>query len=227
MSRRPCPGCFPRFQENQLAHMESGGCMEIKDEYCEYVSECAVQDAEAAVEMTDIHPATPEPDEASRVPSPSSEANEKECCICYENIGQVNNCVTPCGHEFCFRCLAMAMNKNNSCPCCRAKLIDIPDDDEDEEITEYDEDEDEDEEEDDEDVQEAPVEDLVNRLEKNGITMTDVVSLLLDRYSKTDPKYTNEYISKMVEKFDNIQTETDNEYSEQLLFAKEDLRATG
>ena len=223
MSRRPCPGCFPRFQENQMAHMESGGCMEIKDDdYCEFVST-----AEAAVEMTDIHTTTSEPDQAVRVPSISTEGSGKECCICFEEIGQINNCVTPCGHEFCFRCLATAMNRNNSCPCCRAKLVDIPDDEEDEEITDYDEDEaDDNEEDEDEEDEEAPVEEVVARLEKNGITMLDVVSLLLDRYSKADPKYTNEYISKMVDKFDRIQTDTDNEYSEQALFAKEDLRAT-
>jgi hypothetical protein len=34
-----------------------------------------------------------------------------------------NNCITPCGHTFCFQCLAKALEKNNTCPCCRAVLM--------------------------------------------------------------------------------------------------------
>jgi hypothetical protein len=32
-------------------------------------------------------------------------AESVECCICYEIIGEKNNCVTECGPKFCFKCL--------------------------------------------------------------------------------------------------------------------------
>jgi len=47
-----------------------------------------------------------------------------ECCICMDTINNTtNNCITPCGHKFCFQCLAKALEKNNTCPCCRAVLM--------------------------------------------------------------------------------------------------------
>lgn len=51
------------------------------------------------------------------------------CPICFENIGSINNCITPCGHTFCLICMLKCIKKNNSCPCCRAIIIeDTPDD---------------------------------------------------------------------------------------------------
>ena len=47
-----------------------------------------------------------------------------ECPICYEIIGEKNNCNTPCGHSFCFSCITKALYKNNTCPCCRENLVD-------------------------------------------------------------------------------------------------------
>jgi hypothetical protein len=149
---------------------------------------------------------------------------EKECCICYELIGQTNNCVTGCGHAFCFKCLALAMAHKNACPCCRAKLIDVPDEDEDEEADrDYEEDDEEDEEEDDID-EEGHVEDIVDRLEKEGLTMTDVVSMLLNRYSKRDAKYTDDHIGHINQRFDELAAEVDMEHIEQQQFAAEDRR---
>ena len=63
-----------------------------------------------------------------------------DCCICMETINSaVNNCITPCGHTFCFQCLAKALAQNNTCPCCRAVLMEQPenedDDDADDEWT--------------------------------------------------------------------------------------------
>jgi hypothetical protein len=46
-----------------------------------------------------------------------------DCCICYETIGDKNNCVTPCGHKFCFVCLTKSLTTNNTCPCCREVLV--------------------------------------------------------------------------------------------------------
>jgi len=147
---------------------------------------------------------------------------EKECCICYEEIGQTNNCVTGCGHAFCFKCLALAMAHKNSCPCCRAKLIDVPDEDDDDEADEdYEESVDEGEDDIDD---EGHVEDIVDRLEKEGLTMIDVVSMLLNRYSKRDAKYTDEHIGHINHRFDQLAAEVDMEFIEQQRFAAEDNR---
>lgn len=148
---------------------------------------------------------------------------DNECCICYEEIGQTNNCVTGCGHAFCFKCLALAMARKNSCPCCRAKLIDVPDEeDEDDEADGDYEDDDEDEDESDQIDDEGHVEDIVDRLEKEGLTMIDVVSMLLNRYSKRDDKYTNEHIGHINRRFDQLAAEVDMEFIEQQQFAAED-----
>jgi hypothetical protein len=45
-----------------------------------------------------------------------------ECAICFDEIGPSNNCVTPCGHKFCFKCIVKSTKQNNSCPCCRGPL---------------------------------------------------------------------------------------------------------
>lgn len=56
-----------------------------------------------------------------------------ECAICFEEIGSSNNCVTPCGHKFCFNCIVKSTKQNNTCPCCRGPLCEpSPDEDEDE-----------------------------------------------------------------------------------------------
>jgi len=50
-----------------------------------------------------------------------------------------NNCVTPCGHSFCFQCLAKALEQNNTCPYCRTVLMEEPEEEEEED--DYDDDE--------------------------------------------------------------------------------------
>jgi hypothetical protein len=56
-----------------------------------------------------------------------------ECPICMDPVNTtINSCITPCGHAFCFKCLALALAENNTCPCCRAELMvqpDVEDDD--------------------------------------------------------------------------------------------------
>ncbi len=155
---------------------------------------------------------------------------DQECCICFEIIGIKNNCVTECGHSFCFKCLAMAMSRKNACPCCRAPLVDVPEEEEEGE-DEGDEDEDDDEEdedegdEDDEHDNMGDVEDVVRSLEMKGVTMMDVVSMLLNRYSKKDEKYTAEYIDKLNATFDETEYDVYNEHNERQMFAAEDVRA--
>ena len=61
----------------------------------------------------------------------SAQREPVECCICMDAINfATNNCVTPCGHTFCFQCLAKALEQNNTCPCCRSVLMAEPEDDE-------------------------------------------------------------------------------------------------
>lgn len=50
----------------------------------------------------------------------STNNTTKECCICYEMIDSTkNNCITPCGHSFCFICIVKSIQVRNTCPCCR------------------------------------------------------------------------------------------------------------
>ena len=123
-----------------------------------------------------------------------------ECCICFEVIGEKNNCVTPCGHKFCFVCLTKALSINNTCPCCRQVLVEVEDDDEvqeseyDSEYSDEDEYSDEGENSDDEDddftfhdMSELSLEDFNDNAElvyekmmKNGITTKEVMQMLLE-----------------------------------------------
>jgi Ring finger domain len=82
----------------------------------------------------------------------SSQRESIECCICMDAINfATNNCITPCGHTFCFQCLAKALEKNNTCPCCRAVLME-EEDKEDDDATIWSEFSDDDDEDDDEEV---------------------------------------------------------------------------
>lgn len=111
-----------------------------------------------------------------------------ECPICYEVIGEKNCCVTECGHRFCFKCVTKALSVNNSCPCCRAQLLEEEEDDE----SEYEEDDDSDvdqsdDEEDESDIdEERRVAQLLTIQEFNG--NIDVIHdrLLAQNYSSKD-----------------------------------------
>lgn len=124
-----------------------------------------------------------------------------ECCICYETIGDKNNCVTPCGHKFCFVCLTKALTTNNTCPCCRQVLIEAPEDDESEyesdDVSEAESDA-ESEDSDDEngvppedmiDIQEVSLEEISDSAEvmyekmiQGGVTKTEIIRFLFSYY---------------------------------------------
>lgn len=221
-----CPGCFPRFQDNQMAHMDKGGCL-----YCEEVED-SILDSSSVHNLSIDEPQLITCSEAIKVEPIYEEAKraedmENECCICYEIIGTKNNCVTQCGHKFCFKCIVMAMSRNNGCPCCRAPLTDEkPEDDADDDESEYEEDDD-DEDEDEDEYEEIPGADaeiIALRLEAEGFTMLDMVSLLLNRFSKTNARHTEDFIANVYVKFDEIQILADKESEEQTMFAAEDLR---
>jgi ATP-dependent helicase YprA (DUF1998 family) len=124
------------------------------------------------------------------------------------------------------------LQTNNSCPCCRETLQEkrqIFEDDDDDETESDDSDESDHDEDSDEEEREpdgSSIEILTERIEENGYTILDVVSILFDRYSKIDKKYTSRYCKFITDDFDRIEEELDvecfNEYEERKLMKAED-----
>jgi hypothetical protein len=195
--------------------MDPGGCMYVEDlEDISMISEASTHNIDSMVELIETKQVDPL-------------SLEEECCICYENIGTKNNCVTECGHKFCFKCLAMSMTRSNACPCCRQPLMDEPDADDDEEESEYDEEEDDasDVSEEEEDAL-VSIELIAERLEKNGFTMLDMVAMFMGANVGTlSEKYSPLNMDELYAKCDNIVDEARQEAEEMSLFAQEDVRA--
>jgi hypothetical protein len=168
-------------------------------------------------------------DKLSTLSPPTEE--EAECPICMDPIGlTVNIGITKCGHKFCFGCILKAYNRQNACPCCRAKLIDDVDYDnmygddgdryegefEDEEITDNDDDDDDDDETDDDSNSNTTDEDNHNYINnciaygKNGfIERVEVKFLergytLLDALMLHNESYSNQNPKYTVEYFDKL-----------------------
>lgn len=117
-------------------------------------------------------------------------AEVTECVICYESIGSKNCCITECGHQFCFKCIATSMQcyNNNSCPYCRASLVEMPEgDDESDGDDEEDSEDDESDEEEEEEVDEATPEEIAAALQEKGFTMVDLITCITGRCSKSRP----------------------------------------
>lgn len=163
--------------------------------------------------------------------------NVTECPICLCVVTSLNNnCTTPCGHVFCFSCLAKAMSKNTRCPCCRQELIeknnneeeDIENSDEDEEEDDEDEDEYDD---DDDDVSEfsadpkkfCSLEVIMQRFLQEGCTLTDAIMIATGRYSRENEKYNREYLNNLNERFYTTLEELDDETYETNLMIDEDV----
>ena len=230
-----CSGCFPRYEPNQLAHMEPGGCLYCDEEEKESptASDAVVEDHfESFIEALfdeEKDSLVVEGGLESLFDEEKSEGDkdsmETECCICYESIDKTkNNCTTECGHTFCLKCLMTSMMHDNlACPCCRADLVDMPDEEEEEEEVEDDETigtEDSDDE-DLEEETECDIEELTRRLIDNGFKMQDILSMLMGRYLKGMPDVN---IHELNKKFDDIITDADNEALEMEEMGKEDLR---
>jgi len=233
MSGTSCSGCAPVYQENQQAHMEPGGCL-----YCSEVDgegECQDEPVELFCLPVNLEPAfdaSVKSDSSSNFSEFDSSSVGVECCICYETIGKTNNCVTECGHAFCFKCLMSAMSYNAVCPYCRADLVDKKEGDEEAEDnnSEYESDEEDDDDDDDDDDEEniqidkGNMEEVVARLVAKGVTMLDVVSVLFNTYSKTDDKYTIGYIDNLTAELDIVNMDVQNESDELENMAMEDIR---
>ena len=57
---------------------------------------------------------------AAPAPRPTIEASE--CPICMDPLGTITTCTTPCGHQFCMKCLVTALQTKTNCPLCRAEI---------------------------------------------------------------------------------------------------------
>jgi len=152
-----------------------------------------------------------------------------ECPICYEVVDVTkNNATTPCGHTFCFSCISQALVHNNECPCCRGTLQEEVWEDVEEEDEDGEEEEGEEEEEGDEgeSENEQHVEIISQRFAALGYTMSDLITLLINRPSRLNPdRATQEFIEKMEQDFDTIVDDGDKELQESALFEEEDMRS--
>lgn len=220
-----CSGCFPIYQPNQLAHCEPGGCL-----WCKTEEENDLLTVEGSLDSLFENLSSIDPKEESlnslfidAIESIDSKEKKtvEECCICYDAIDtNKNNCVTECGHKFCFKCLATAMQHSSACPCCRSPLVESSEtsDDEDEEVESDDETEYEEQYEDDD--AECEIHELSARLEANGFKMQDILSMLLGRYAKGS---SDAVIYEMNKKFEELIDEADGEAEENIEMGKEDV----
>lgn len=152
----------------------------------------------------------------------------RECVICYESLSSTKNmCVTECGHEFCFGCIMKHVQRNNGCPICRTTLVD--------ELEDSDSEDDSEGEDDDETIEETvdyesdteyPIEQLVATFEAKGYGLQDALSLLMYKFSKTDPKYTKAYIKQLEEDIEDMNEELQGECEEREDMAGEDERSS-
>ena len=151
----------------------------------------------------------------------------KECAICYEEIGKTNQCVTPCGHEFCVKCMIKSFQTNETCPLCRSTYL------EEDECLQSDSEDDFDDSDDetiyDDDGYESPNQYLysidnitqfttlakpiiiVDKLEQKGYAMEDILSFYMGRIDRTNRKYTQSYVRKLKDDIDSIVMESDKE----------------
>ena len=163
---------------------------------------------------------------SSPAPLPITDVAEealKECIICYESLNATKNiCITECGHEFCFSCMMKHVQRNNGCPMCRSAIIEEVDTDQFSE-GEYDEDDDATIEEEVEELSdEYPIENLVAAFEAKGYGLIDALSLLMYKFSRTDPKYTKEYINQLQDDIEDMNEELQGECEEREHMEMED-----
>jgi hypothetical protein len=165
-----------------------------------------------------------------------SDANKitslNECPICYEVIDtKNNNCITPCGHEFCFKCLMKSISRNNRCPCCRAELQESDENDEilTDSESENDSDSDSNSESSEDGEIECDVEKITKTLVEKGFTMIDFVAIIIDRFPKGDPKYTSQFCEELYDDFyknvEIMDEEVTREFREIELMASNDERS--
>jgi hypothetical protein len=156
-----------------------------------------------------------------------------ECAICYEEIGKTNQCVTPCGHEFCFKCMIKSFQTNDTCPMCRSTYLEkdecLHSDSEDD----FDDSDDETLYDDDEYVSPdqylysldnitqyatlAKPKTITDQLEQKGYAMEDILSFYMGRIDRTNSKYTQSYVRKLKDDIESIVLEADKEQERALM----------
>jgi len=152
----------------------------------------------------------------------AEEKTKAECPICLSEIGDKNNCVTPCGHVFCFSCLVTCMTTKMNCPCCRIELGEKSISNN--ESSSYDTDEEEEEDEDDyEDEGKAEIESIVDVFTKKGYTIYHALMIATNRSSKTNVSHDDDYLDGLIDEFDEMLEEMDGEEYEKSLMATEDI----
>jgi len=156
--------------------------------------------------------------------------DNRECVICYEPLSKTKNmCITECGHEFCFSCMMKHVQLNNGCPCCRTQIIKDMDNDS-YSGADYDEEDDQtiedDENYNDDSDDEYPIENLVDAFAAKGYGLKDALSLLMYNFSKTDPKYTKEYIKQLKQDIDDLNYDLRKEFNEQVSMQANDYNTT-
>jgi hypothetical protein len=157
---------------------------------------------------------------------------DNECCICYDAIGEKNNCITPCGHAFCFECMMKSLGRSNTCPCCRAVLQEKEEENSDEDDYDSEDIEDIEDSDDDDSMQEDPTlasPDVISeQLTKLGYTMSDVLALYLNRIDRNIPRNTRDYTNKLIKDFATVVNDADMEekrsYEERGEMGGEDTR---
>jgi hypothetical protein len=87
------------------------------------------------------------------------------------------------------------MESSNLCPCCRHPMFEHPDED-------IEESDDESDEESEDENEFATIEEICADFQSQGATYLDLCSLLVNRYSKVDPRYTDEAIDVMERRVD-------------------------
>lgn len=163
---------------------------------------------------------------------------QHECSICYDELGTTNTCTTPCGHEFCFKCMMEALNHNNTCPCCRSTLK--------EEVVVEDEESDDEWDPNDDNInywrrgtnylqsmsnddRVATPEVLAKKIQAAGYTMEDLVAIWSERIDRSNDRYKdNNFVKKMVSDIENMvdieDQEVDDRESEMEFMGQEDHR---
>jgi len=157
-----------------------------------------------------------------------------ECPICYDPIGNKNNCTTECGHSFCFKCIVSSLKRNDGCPLCRTafvepSVIDEENDDEDEysenDTETYSDEEDDDEYDEYDEKYNGSVEMVAKRFEEKGYTLVDAIMLLMERRKMNDEDSERYYkISDDYYKITgDVFIEIDKEYEERNVMETNDV----
>ena len=59
------------------------------------------------------------------VPDIAMTEEEKDCCVCQEERENTDICRLNCAHTFCSGCIKHVMNRQKTCPLCRAEITQI------------------------------------------------------------------------------------------------------